>query len=280
MKVDMTPARDDDSQALEVELLIEALFQRFKYDFRSYARTSVARRLKHAMALFHCPTVSHVQARLLHEPAFLAELIDVLTVPTTEMFRDPPYFSALRATIVPFLKTFPSLRVWIAGCSTGEEVVSMAILLKEEGLLEKTTIYATDINQRSLDQAQRGIYDTDVIQKATYNYREAGGKKSISDYVSVAYGSARVDPTLLKNVVFSDHSLATDAVFTEAHMISCRNVLIYFNRDLQNRATTLFRDSLVRGGFLGLGSRESLRFLESAPAFRVVDEQQRLYQKT
>ena len=276
----MTTVRDDKSHALEVELLIEALFQRYRYDFRAYARTSVERRLQHAMTRFHCPTISHIQARLLHEPNFLAELIDVLTVPTTEMFRDPGYFAALRTQVFPFLKTFPSLRVWIAGTSTGEEVVSIAILLKEEGLLEKTTIYATDINQRSLEDAQRAIYSSESIKKATFNYREAGGQHSISDYVSVAYGSAKVDPSLLKNVVFSDHSLATDAVFTEAHLISCRNVLIYFNRALQNRATTLFRDSLIRGGFLGLGSRESLRFLDPAPAFRVVDEQQRLYQKT
>lgn len=269
----------DESQDLEVELLIEALFQRFKYDFRNYARSSVARRLQHAMTRFHCPTISHIQARLLHEPAFLSELIDVLTVPTTEMFRDPSYFLALRKNVIPFLKTFPSLKVWIAGTSTGEEVVSMAILFKEEGLLEKTTIYATDINQRSLDHAARGIFDTETIQKGTHNYREAGGTASMTDYVSVAYGSAKVDPSLLKNVVFSDHSLATDSVFTEAHLVSCRNVLIYFDRDLQNRATTLFKDSLIRGGFMGLGSRESLRFLDPASLFKVFDEHNRLYQK-
>lgn len=271
--------RDEASQNLEVELLIEALFRRFNYDFRHYARTSVQRRLQHAMTRFHCPTVSHIQARLLNEKGFLQELIDVLTVPTTEMFRDPTYFASLRTNVLPILKTYPSIRLWIAGTSTGEEVVSMAIMLHEEGLLDKTTIYATDINQRSLEQAQRAIYDTESIQKATYNYREAGGKGSISDYVSVAYGSAKVDPALYKNILFSDHSLATDAVFTEAHLISCRNVLIYFDRDLQNRATSLFRDSLIRGGFLGLGNRESLRFLEPAPQFRVIDETNRIYQK-
>ncbi len=279
MKVEMKTTRADDIQALEIELLIEALFQQYKFDFRHYVRSSVERRIQHALVQFHCPTVSHLQARLLHEPQFLAELVDVLTVPTTEMFRDPSYFAALRLSVVPFLKTFPSIRVWIAGCSTGEEVISMAILLKEEGLLEKSTIYATDINQKSLEQAARAIYDTELIKKATYNYREAGGQRSISDYVSVAYGSAKVDPALLKTVVFSDHSLATDAVFTDAHLISCRNVLIYFDRDLQNRATNLFKDSLVRSGFLGLGSRESLRFLDPASSFRVFNEAQRLYQK-
>ncbi len=270
---------DEKSHDLEVELLIEALFRRFNYDFRHYARSSVQRRLQHAMSRFHCPTVSHIQARLLNEKSFLPELIDVLTIPTTEMFRDPSYFAALRTSVVPVLKTYPSVRIWIAGTSTGEEVVSIAILLKEEGLLEKSTIYATDINQKSLEQAQRGIYDTEIIKKATFNYREAGGKGSISDFISVAYGSAKVDPSLYKNIVFSDHSLATDAVFAEAHLISCRNVLIYFDRDLQNRATTLFRDSLIRGGYLGLGSRESMRFLESAPSFRVIDETNRIYQK-
>jgi chemotaxis protein methyltransferase CheR len=271
--------RDDESHSLEIELLIEALFRRFNYDFRHYARSSLQRRLEHAMVRFHCATISQIQSRLLNEKAFLAELIDVLTVPTTEMFRDPSYFASLRTNVLPILKTYPSLRVWIAGTSTGEEVVSMAILLKEEGLLEKSMIYATDINQRSLEQAQRGIYDTEIIQKATLNYRESGGKGSISDFVSVAYGSAKVDPALYKNIVFSDHSLATDAVFTEAHLISCRNVLIYFDRDLQNRATTLFKDSLMRGGYLGIGSRESLRFLEAAPAFRNIDEANRIYQK-
>jgi chemotaxis protein methyltransferase CheR len=271
--------RDEESQNLEVELLIEALFKRFNYDFRHYARSSVARRLQHAMVRFHCPTVSHIQARLLNEENFLPELVDVLTVPTTEMFRDPAYFASLRTNVIPVLKTYPSVRIWIAGTSTGEEVVSMAILLKEEGLLEKTTLYATDINSRSLESAQRGIYETEAIKKATLNYREAGGKQSIGDYVSVAYGSAKVDPSLYKNVLFSDHSLATDAVFTEAHFISCRNVLIYFDRQLQNRATGLFADSLVRGGYLGLGSRESMRFLEPASHFRAIDETNRIYQK-
>jgi chemotaxis protein methyltransferase CheR len=271
--------RDDDTQNLEVELLIEALFRRFNYDFRQYARSSVVRRLHHAMTRFHCPTISHIQARLLNEPNFLPELIDILTVPTTEMFRDPSYFASLRKNVIPFLKTYPSTRIWIAGTSTGEEVVSMAILLKEEGLLEKTTIYATDINTRSLESAQRGIYEPETIQKATRNYREAGGQESMGDYVSLAYGSAKVDPALYKNVVFSDHSLATDSVFTEAHFISCRNVLIYFDRELQNRATCLFRDSLTRGGYLGLGSRETLRFLEPSPQFKTIDETNRIYQK-
>lgn len=270
---------DDSAYDLETELLIEALYQKFHYDFRHYARSSVKRRLQHALSRFHCPTISHIQARLLHENGFLQELIDVLTVPTTEMFRDPSYYAALRTEVFPVLKTYPSLKIWIAGTSTGEEVVSFCILLKEEGLLEKTVIYATDINQRVLDEASRGIYDTETIKRATLNYRESGGKGMISDYVSVAYGSARVDQNLLKNVVFSSHSLATDAVFGEMHLVSCRNVMIYFDRPLQNRATALFRDSLVRGGFLGLGSRESMRFLDTAPAFKVLNESQRLYQK-
>ncbi len=270
---------DDSAYDLETELLIEALYQKFHYDFRHYARSSVKRRLQHALSRFHCPTISHIQARLLHENGFLQELIDVITVPTTEMFRDPTYYAALRTEVLPVLKTYPSLKIWIAGTSTGEEVVSFCILLKEEGLLEKTVIYATDINQRVLDQASRGIYDTETIKRATLNYRESGGKGMISDYVSVAYGSARVDPNLLKNVVFSSHSLATDAVFGEMHLVSCRNVMIYFDRPLQNRATALFRDSLVRGGFLGLGSRESMRFLDTAPAFKALNESQRLYQK-
>ncbi len=268
-----------DNVDLEIEMLIEVLLKKFRYDFRQYSRSSLRRRLENATSRFNVQTISHLQARLLHDASFLSHLLDYLTVGTTEMFRDPEYFRELRENVMPYLKTFPSLKIWIAGCSTGEEVYSLAILLREEGLLEKSIVYATDINVHRLEIAKRGIYSTEIIRKGTENYRLAGGKNSFSEYFTAAYEAAQMDPTLIRNVVFSDHSLSTDEVFAETHLVSCRNVLIYFDRPLQNRAVNLFRDSLVRGGFLGLGSKETLRFLDAAPEFSTVNERERLFQK-
>ena len=264
---------------VELELLIEGLYSVYRYDFRNYSRNSLKRRLASALPRFECETISHLQAKVLHDPALLSRLIDMLTVPTTEMFRDPEYFRSLRENIIPFLKTYPSLKIWIAGCSTGEEVYSIAILLKEEGLLDKTILYATDINVHALEKAKRGIYSADVLNKAGQNYRASGGTRSFADYATFDYGVAKMDQSLIKNVVFSDHSLATDEVFAEVQFVSCRNVLIYFDRDLQNRAIGLFKNSLVRGGFLGLGNRESMRFMNDAQRFKAVNEEHRLYQK-
>ncbi len=196
------------------------------------------------------------------------------------MFRDPDYFRALRDEVVPHLKTFPSLKVWVAGCAGGEELYSLAILFREEGLEARTLFYATEINPTALQKAQTGIYELDRIVLFTENHRKSGGRSSLSDYYTAAYGAAAFDKTLRARTVFSTHSLVSDAVFAEVHLISCRNVLIYFERDLQDRAVGLFRDSLVHGGFLGLGSKETLRFSRHAAAFADFAHAERIYRKS
>jgi len=200
-------------------------------------------------------------------------------VQVSDMFRDPGYFLALREHVVPLLRTYPSLKVWVAGCSTGEEVWSLAILLEEEGLLERTVLYATDINAEALRQAEAGIYDLERVAQFSANYQSAGGKRSLSDYYQAAYNGAIFRQSLKEQIVFADHSLATDSVFSEMHLVSCRNVLIYFERELQNRAVKLFYDSLIHRGFLGIGPKESLRFTSHAQAFAELVPQQRIYQR-
>ena len=271
-----TPDRTDD---IELRLLLEALYLRFHYDFRGYALASIKRRLNQAREQFHCRSFSMLQDMVLHDPAMLAQLLPFLTVQVSELFRDPLYFRAIREKVVPHLKTYPSLKVWVAGCATGEELYSLAILFREEGLFERTLFYATDINNDALKRAEAGVYDLDRIKLFTENHRLSGGRSSLSDYYTAAYGAASFDKSLRKNVVFSDHSLATDAVFAETQLISCRNVLIYFNRPLQDRAIGLFRDSLTRKGFLGLGGKETLRFSSSADAFTEFCRDERVYQK-
>jgi chemotaxis protein methyltransferase CheR len=206
-------------------------------------------------------------------------LLDYLTVPVSDMFRDPAYFLGLRQQVVPMLRTYPSIKVWVPGCSTGEEVYSLAILLREEGLLDRTIIYATDINPGTLRKAEAGVFDLDRVAGFTSNHRKSGASCSLSEYYTAAYGGAVFDKSLKRNVVFSDHSLATDSVFAEVQLISCRNVLIYFNRALQDRAVGLFRESLCRRGFLGIGARETLRFTSHADAFEAVSADDRIFQK-
>ena len=266
------------TEELELQLLLEALYQRYHYDFRSYSMASIKRRLEQALLHFKVPSLSALQEKLLHDPNILPELVGFLTVQVSEMFRDPSYFTALRQKVVPHLKTYPSLKVWVAGCSAGEELYSLAILFREEGLESRTIFYATDINTDALNKAEAGIYPVDRIAQFTQNHRQSGGKGSLSDYYTAAYGNAVFDRTLREHAVFSDHSLVTDSVFAEVHLVSCRNVLIYFNRELQDRAVGLFRDSLVRRGFLGLGLKESLRFSIHGSAFDEFDRDQRIYQ--
>ena len=264
---------------LEIQLLLEALYQRYHYDFRHYARASIKRRLVQARVQMGFASVSAMQDRVLHDPAMLPRLLDYLTVQVSEMFRDPSYFRALREKVLPHLRTYPSLKVWIAGCSNGEELYSLAILFREEGLYERTLFYATDINPEALAAAEAGVYSLDRIRKFTENHQKSGGKTSLSDYYTADYGRAVFDKTLRNRVVFSDHSLVTDAVFAEMHLISCRNVMIYFDRALQDRAIGLFRDSLARKSFLGLGSKESLRFSVHAGAFTDFVPEEKIYQR-
>ena len=264
---------------IELRLLMEAIYLQYSHDFRDYAHASFKRRVLHALAQMGVDTVSALQERVLHDPQMFARLLQYITVPVSEMFRDPAYYLALRQQVIPLLRTYPSIKVWIAGCSTGEEVYSMAILLREEGLLERSIIYATDINPASLDKARQGIFPLDAVRQYTANYQRAGGTSSFADYYTAAYGGALFDRSLCDTVTFADHSLATDSVFTETQFISCRNVMIYFNRTLQDRALGLFADSLSHRGFLGLGSKESLDFSSQAPRFEALCKPERIFRK-
>jgi chemotaxis protein methyltransferase CheR len=250
---------------------------------------SLKRRLARACDTLRVATLSGLQEKVLHEPESFSLLLQYLTVQVSDMFRDPEFFLALRRRVVPVLATYPSVKVWCAGCSTGEEAYSLAILLQEEGLLDRSIIYATDINAQSLRQAASGVFNLERLRGFTENHRRSGGRSSLSDYyfssaraatgTGVSGGSAIMDAALRRKITFSDHSLATDNVFSEVHLITCRNVLIYFDHALQNRALRLFADSLVRGGFLGLGSKENLRFTEAAELFTDVALQERVYRK-
>ena len=264
---------------VEFNLLIDAIYHMYHYDFRGYADASLRRRMRAAMIRFGCSTLSQLQDKVVHDATVFPALLDFLTVQVSEMFRDPSYFLALRQQVVPMLRTYPSLKVWVAGCSTGEEAYSLAILLQEEGLLSKTMIYATDINTDTLQKAAAGVYDVDRIAGFTANHHLSGARSSLSDYYSAAYGRAMFNKSLKDHIVFSDHSLATDSVFAEVQLVSCRNVLIYFNRALQDRAIGLFREALCRQGFLGIGSKESLRFSSHADAFLNFVPTERIFQK-
>jgi chemotaxis protein methyltransferase CheR len=264
---------------LELKLFLEAIYHKYEYDFRQYAYSSLKRRVAAAMTRFSCSTITQLQELVIHDARAFPPLLDFLTVQVSEMFRDPSYFRALRENVIPVLRTYPSLKIWVAGCSQGEEAYSLAILLREEGLLDRTLIYATDINGSALRSAEGGVYDIARVPTFTENHRLSGGKGSLSDYYTAGYGRAVLDGTLRQHIVFSDHSLATDAVFAEVQLVSCRNVLIYFDRQLQDRALGLFHEALSHKGFLGLGSKETLRFSKLAPQFQALSERERLYRK-
>lgn len=264
---------------IEYRLLLEAIYHRYHYDFRGYSVASLRRRLLQACARLECASFSQLQDRALHDPAAFPILLSYLTVQVSELFRDPGYFKAIREQVVPHLKTYPSLKIWVAGCGAGEEVYSLAILLREEGLEDRTILYGTDISPSALAKAEAGVYDLDRLALFTENHRKSGGRSSLSDYYTAAYGAAAFDRSLRSHIVFSDHSLVTDQVFAEVQLVSCRNVLIYFDRELQDRAIGLFRESLSRRGFLGLGSKESLRFSRDSGAFSEFCRAHRIYQK-
>jgi len=266
-------------EEIEIRLLLEALYLRYHYDFRNYAMSSVRRRLRQAREQLQFTSFSAMQDHLLRDPAMLPQLLRFLTVQVSDMFRDPDYFRAIRERVIPHLRTYPSLKVWIAGCSSGEELYSMVILFREEGLEDRTLFYATDINQEALQAAEAGVYAIDRVRSFTANHQRSGGRTSLSDYYQAAYGRVSFDKSLRRNVVFSDHSLVTDAVFGEMNLISCRNVLIYFDNDLKDRVLGLFRDSLAHRGFLGLGAKESVRFSAEAAAFADFVREEKIYQR-
>lgn len=269
---------------LEVRLLLEAIFDRYHYDFRSYAPASLKRRLAQACEQLGVATLSGLQERVLHESETFSTLLQYLTVQVSDMFRDPEFFAALRKQVLPLLATYPSIKVWCAGCSTGEEAYSLAILLHEEGLLDRSIIYATDINAQSLREAESGVFDLARLRDFTQNHRRSGATTSLSDYYHASGSAASgryaiMDAKLRRKITFSDHSLATDNVFSEVHLVTCRNVLIYFDQSLQDRALRLFADALVGRGFLGLGSKESIRFSGAAQFFTDFAMPERIYRK-
>ena len=271
------PAKDIALEDIEVDLFVRALRLRHGYDFSQYAPASFKRRVLQLAHAQHAGTVSALTTRLLHEPDLLPVVLAGLSVPVSEMFRDPDAFRALREQVFPVLASYPQINIWQAGCAHGQEVYSLAILLEEAGLYERTQIYATDFNENALSQAQEGIYPSKEARLWSRNYLAAGGSHTLADYYSARYEYIKLDQRLRRNVIFANHNLVTDEVFCEAHLVLCRNVLIYFTDPLQDRTLALFRDSLVRGGFLCLGLRESLDFAPSASDFTAVDAGSRIY---
>ncbi|QWT22553.1 protein-glutamate O-methyltransferase CheR [Bacillus sp. NP157] len=251
---------------------------RHGHDFSEYAPASLKRRVQQLVRTHDTGTISELNRRVLHEPGFDTRVIEGLSVPVSEMFRDPPVFRALRDKVLPVLASYPEINIWQAGCAHGQEVYSLAILLEEAGLYERSRIYATDFNDAALAVAGEGIYATRDARDWSRNYIEGGGQKSLSDYYSARYDFIKLDQRLRRNVTFFNHNLVTDEVFCEAHLILCRNVLIYFNNSLQDRTLGLFRSSLVRGGFLCLGTRENIDFSPAAASFTDVDQGLRIYQ--
>jgi len=263
----------------EIRLLLDAIYSRYHYDFRNYAIASLKRRLEQALSRFECRSVSALQDKVLHDQETFPLLLEYLTVQVSELFRDPEFFGALRTDVVPLLATYPSMKIWVAGCSTGEEAYSYAILLEEEGLLDRSLIYATDINDESLQRARSGIFALDRMKQFTLNHRESGGKGSLSDYYHAAHDHAVMDARLRSRITFADHSLATDSAFAEVQLVSCRNVLIYFDRELQDRALGLFHDSLCHRGFLCLGTKEAIRFSNHSHQFTDFRAKERIFRK-
>lgn len=274
-----SPEHDPELQELELELLLEAVFRRYGFDFREYAPASLKRRLRRRAALEGVERLSLLQDRLLHDPSCMERLLLDLSIHVTAMFRDPGFYVALREKVVPVLRTYPFTRIWCAGCSTGEEVYSLAILLQEEGVYERTRIYATDINEQVLDQARAGVFPLDRMKQYTRNYQRAGGRRDFSEYYTAAYGAAQFSRALVDNVVFAQHNLAADRAFNEFHLLLCRNVLIYFSKPLQSRVHELFHDSLAPLGVLGLGRKESIAFTPRADGYEELDAVERLYRK-
>jgi len=272
-------ARDLDLEQLEIELLLEAVHRRYGFDFRQYAQASLKRRLYRRLDVEGLGTLSQLQDKLLHEPACMERLLLDLSINVTSMFRDPSFYVAFREKVVPALHTYPFTRIWCAGCSTGEEVYSLAILLQEEGLYDHCRIYATDINENVLATAREGVFPLDKMQQYTQNYVRAGGKREFSEYYLAAYDGARFSRSLVENVVFAQHNLAMDRGFNEFTVILCRNVMIYFDRELQDRVHALFHDSLENFGILALGHKESINFTVAASRYEALDADERIYRK-
>jgi chemotaxis protein methyltransferase CheR len=269
----------EEIEKVELELILDTIFRRYGYDFRHYARASVRRRARHILAKSGFKRLSDLIPLLLHDEHFAAKTIYDFSITVTEMFRDPNFYRAVRQNIAPYLNTYPFIKIWVAGCATGEEVYSLAILLREEGLYNRVKIFATDFNDVALKKASEGIYPLKDVQHYTVNYQMAGGTHSFSEYYHAEYNSAIFDQELKSNIIFTNHNLVVDGFFSEVQAIFCRNVFIYFDRSLQNWVLNTFVNSLGRGGFLCLGSKESLAYTSVFDQFKVINAEQRIYQK-
>ena len=269
-----------DTQNIELDLLLQAVNMKYGYDFRNYSKAHLKRRILQRLKLSGLNTISELQNKVLWDKEFYRIFLQDLSINVTEMFRDPDFYLSLRKKVISDLKTYAHIKVWHAGCSSGEEVYSLAIILKEEDLLQRTQIYATDINKSVLETARNGIYSNKEIELYSRNYLDSGGKGQLSDYYTSKYGSVLFDKSLSKNIVFADHNLVTDGVFAEVNLVFCRNVLIYFDKFLQNKVLKLFSDSLSKRGFLCLGTKESLKFTSMEDGFTVIDKKMKIYKKS
>lgn len=268
-----------DTQQIEIKLLLDAMQLRYEYDFSGYSRDMLTRRILIRLSKSRFKHISEMIPEILHEPEFFNSLIYNISITVTEMFRDPAIYQSLRGKVLSVLKSYPNINIWHAGCATGEEVYSMAIMLKEEGLYDRARIYATDINDTALKKAEEGIYPVDRIQEYTRNYQQAGGRRSFADYYHAKYEVAKMDDSLKENVTFANHSLVNDGVFAKMHLIVCRNVFIYFDKVLQNHVLKLFLDSLCEDGFLCLGNSESIMFSDFAKDFVEFVPNEKIYHK-
>jgi len=276
--VEQQPARDEVDE-IELALLLEGVFRRYGFDFREYAPASLRRRVWRRVHAEGLTTISALQDKLLHDPNCMERLLLDLSINVTAMFRDPPFYVAFREKVVPMLRTYPFTRIWVAGCSTGEEVYSLAMLLREEGVYDRARIYATDINETVLERARAGVFPLDKMREYTQNYIRAGGTRAFSEYYVAKYDGAQFQRSLVENVVFAQHNLVSDRSFNEFNVILCRNVMIYFDRALQERVHRLFYESLVTFGVLALGAKESIRFSAHEDAYEELDADERLYRK-
>ena len=269
----------DRSEQIEIDLFLDAIYRKVGYDFKNYARASLNRRISEIKRVTKINSVIEMIPLLFHQENFIETVLKIFSVTVTEMFRDPEVFLAIRNKVLPYLRTYPYIKIWHAGCATGQEVYSSAIMLSEEKLIDKTTIYSTDFNLSALKSAKDGIFELKNMKKYSENYQNSGGKKSMSEYYHAKYNAVIMNKNLRENIIFAHHNLAIDNVFSETHLVMCRNVMIYFNRELQNRVLELFTESLQINGFLVIGNRESIDFSSVKDYYKVVDKKNRIYQK-
>jgi chemotaxis protein methyltransferase CheR len=278
-KVEREATQRDDVDEIELALLLEGVYRRYGFDFREYAPASLRRRVWRRVHAEGLSTISALQDKLLRDSACMERLLLDLSINVTAMYRDPTFYVTFREKVVPLLRTYPFTRIWVAGCSTGEEVYSLAILLAEEGVYDRTRIYATDINESVLDRARAGVFPLDKMREYTENYIKAGGQRAFSEYYLAKYDGAQFQRSLVENVVFAQHNLVSDRSFNEFNVVVCRNVMIYFDRALQDRVHRLFYESLTMFGVLALGAKESIKFSPFEDRFEDLDANERLYKK-